>query len=284
MASSASNHLATHNHDHRLCSRVRPTHDLHSHLLPLLDLPLSSNLVLVHNYPFLISRTQERTLPFCAIHPTLSLLVLFLLLFFCLLCVSTVFPQTCSMCMYGRRLKQYLVEIITCLAFFLSEPAPFPFSAVHSAPAPHTNTHGAHVTSLRIHMAFFTDEPMSHDHDACKKGTSHDRPTQLSYTIAGSSEHSNRFVAENILVDLPSDPNSRWSGLHENPSIKQWILLRLDTLCIIGKSLDSPGTGYLLKPTQTVSLSERWVFSPNFEKPPPIAPYNSSCSTINVGL
>jgi hypothetical protein len=87
-------------------------------------------------------------------------------------------------------------------------------------------------------MASSTDEPMSHDYDACK--TSDRRPTQLSYSIAGCSEHSNRFVAENILVDLPSDPNSRWSGLHENPSIKQWILLRLDTPSLIGESHDSP--------------------------------------------
>lgn len=87
-------------------------------------------------------------------------------------------------------------------------------------------------------MASFTDEPTSHDNNA-GKSTSHPLPTQLSYTIAGCSEHSNRFVAENIIVDLPADPNSRWSGLHENPSIKQWILLRLDTLSVIGESRES---------------------------------------------
>ncbi|KAI9463668.1 Muskelin N-terminus-domain-containing protein [Lactarius psammicola] len=81
-------------------------------------------------------------------------------------------------------------------------------------------------------MAFFTNEPIAHNYDA-GNSTSHPTPTQLSYTIAGCSEHSNRFVAENIMVDLPTDPNSRWSGLHENPSIKQWILLRLDTLSVI---------------------------------------------------
>jgi hypothetical protein len=57
----------------------------------------------------------------------------------------------------------------------------------------------------------------------------------LSYTIAGCSEHSNRYVAENIMVDSPKDPNSRWSGQHESPSIKQWILLQLDELSVIGK-------------------------------------------------
>jgi hypothetical protein len=121
-------------------------------------------------------------------------------------------------------------------------------------------------------MASFTNDAIAHDDEAGKKITSHPRPTQLSYTIAGCSEHSNRFVAENILVDLPSDPNSRWSGLHENPSIKQWILLRLDTLGIIGEFRDSPGAEELLTLTQIASLSERWVFSPNFEQPPPIAP------------
>lgn len=39
------------------------------------------------------------------------------------------------------------------------------------------------------------------------------------------------------MVDLPKDPNSRWSGQHESSSIKQWILLRLDELSIIGEIL-----------------------------------------------
>ena len=59
----------------------------------------------------------------------------------------------------------------------------------------------------------------------------------LSYTIAGCSEHSSRYVAENIMVDAPKDPNSRWSGQHESPSMKQWILLRLDELSVVGKFL-----------------------------------------------
>ena len=61
--------------------------------------------------------------------------------------------------------------------------------------------------------------------------------SRLSYTIAGCSEHSNRYVAENIMDDSPKDPNSRWSGQHESPSIKQWILLQLDELCVIGRIL-----------------------------------------------
>jgi hypothetical protein len=72
--------------------------------------------------------------------------------------------------------------------------------------------------------------------------------TRLSYTIAGCSEHSNRYVAENIMVDAPTDPNSRWSGQHESPSIKQWILLRLDTLSVIGEFFDSPNAELLLRP------------------------------------
>ena len=37
--------------------------------------------------------------------------------------------------------------------------------------------------------------------------------------------------------DSPKDPNSRWSGQHESPSIKQWILLQLDELCVVGRIL-----------------------------------------------
>ena len=66
-------------------------------------------------------------------------------------------------------------------------------------------------------------------------GPSSSSSLRLSYTIAGCSEHSNRYVAENIMVDAPKDPNSRWSGQHESPSTKQWILLRLDELSVIGK-------------------------------------------------
>lgn len=67
--------------------------------------------------------------------------------------------------------------------------------------------------------------------------SSRPQSTRLSYTIAGCSEHSNRYVADNITVDAPTDPNSRWSGQHESPSIKQWILLRLDRLSVIGEFL-----------------------------------------------
>ncbi|KAL6298386.1 Muskelin N-terminus-domain-containing protein [Sparassis latifolia] len=55
----------------------------------------------------------------------------------------------------------------------------------------------------------------------------------LPFSIAGCSEHSGRYVAENILVDKPSDQASRWSGAHQSPNVKQWILLRLDGLSIL---------------------------------------------------
>ena len=71
--------------------------------------------------------------------------------------------------------------------------------------------------------------------------------TCLPYTIAGCSEHSNRYGAENIMVDAPTDPNSRWSGQHESSSIRQWILLRLDTLGVIGEFFDSLYAELLLR-------------------------------------
>ncbi|KAF8134289.1 Muskelin N-terminus-domain-containing protein [Boletus edulis] len=54
----------------------------------------------------------------------------------------------------------------------------------------------------------------------------------IPYSIAGCSEHSGHYVAENILVDRPQDQSSRWSGAQQPPSMKQWILLRLETLAI----------------------------------------------------
>ena len=55
---------------------------------------------------------------------------------------------------------------------------------------------------------------------------------KLTYTIAGSSEHSGRYIAQNILVDEPQDQTSRWSGASD-PSTDQFVLLRLDNLAII---------------------------------------------------
>ena len=55
----------------------------------------------------------------------------------------------------------------------------------------------------------------------------------IPYTISGCSEHSGHYVAENILVDRPQDQSSRWSGAQQPPSVKQWILLRLESLGIV---------------------------------------------------
>ncbi|KAG6874505.1 hypothetical protein C0995_010415 [Termitomyces sp. Mi166 len=50
----------------------------------------------------------------------------------------------------------------------------------------------------------------------------------LEYSIAGSSAHSGRYAAENILVDRSTDLSSRWSGNSQN-NTHQWITLRLET-------------------------------------------------------
>ncbi|KAI0049848.1 hypothetical protein FA95DRAFT_775993 [Auriscalpium vulgare] len=64
--------------------------------------------------------------------------------------------------------------------------------------------------------------------------------TPLTYSIAGSSEHSSRYTPEKVLVNAPTDQNSRWSGVHESPTAcKQWLLLRLDALSVVGQCLHS---------------------------------------------
>jgi hypothetical protein len=55
----------------------------------------------------------------------------------------------------------------------------------------------------------------------------------ITYAIAGCSEHSGNYVPENILVDTPQDPTSRWSGAQQLPTAKQWILLKLETFSVI---------------------------------------------------
>ncbi|KII92652.1 hypothetical protein PLICRDRAFT_480069 [Plicaturopsis crispa FD-325 SS-3] len=57
--------------------------------------------------------------------------------------------------------------------------------------------------------------------------------TTLLYTIADCSDHSGKYVAQNIMVDAPADQTSRWSGTHQVPSAKQWVLLRLENLSIL---------------------------------------------------
>ncbi len=55
----------------------------------------------------------------------------------------------------------------------------------------------------------------------------------LKYNIAGCSEHSGRYVAENIKIDSPQDQGSRWSGAYQTANVKQWMLLRLDSLVVL---------------------------------------------------
>lgn len=57
----------------------------------------------------------------------------------------------------------------------------------------------------------------------------------LTYTIAGSSEPSGRYVAENVMVDRPGDFMSRWSGNQHVPIEKHWLTLRLDSLSVVSE-------------------------------------------------
>ncbi|KAG8792158.1 Muskelin 1, intracellular mediator containing kelch motif [Ceratobasidium sp. 428] len=57
----------------------------------------------------------------------------------------------------------------------------------------------------------------------------------LAYTIEGCSSHSSKYTPENILVDRPDDPNSRWTTeRHPNPDAKEshWVMLRLDQMSV----------------------------------------------------
>ncbi|KAF4567413.1 hypothetical protein EYR40_006412 [Pleurotus pulmonarius] len=57
----------------------------------------------------------------------------------------------------------------------------------------------------------------------------------LTYSIAACSEHSGRYVANNIMTDRPTDQMSRWSSVScaSQSDLPQWILLRLDALSIV---------------------------------------------------
>lgn len=56
---------------------------------------------------------------------------------------------------------------------------------------------------------------------------------QITYSISGSSEHSGKYVAENILVDNPEEQSSRWSGAYQAGNVKQWMLLETNELCVL---------------------------------------------------
>lgn len=64
-------------------------------------------------------------------------------------------------------------------------------------------------------------------------GADHLPVVPLTYTIAGSSEHSGRYAPQNIMVDRPADHTSRWSGGTRSTETVQWILLRLDSPAIL---------------------------------------------------
>jgi Muskelin N-terminus len=58
------------------------------------------------------------------------------------------------------------------------------------------------------------------------------REVPLPYTIAFSTPHSGRYTSDNILVDNPTDQNSRWSGAQPG-NAQQWLLLRLESLAVL---------------------------------------------------
>ncbi|KAL0581921.1 hypothetical protein V5O48_000151 [Marasmius crinis-equi] len=60
----------------------------------------------------------------------------------------------------------------------------------------------------------------------------------LLYSIDSSTPPSGRYIAENILVDCPTDQSSRWSTSVQNDS-NQWITLRLNTLSIRASHLEN---------------------------------------------
>ena len=57
----------------------------------------------------------------------------------------------------------------------------------------------------------------------------------LTYTIASSTPHSGKYVPENIMVDKPQDQSSRWSGAFQGNATDQWIILRLESLSVLGE-------------------------------------------------
>ncbi|KAF7983834.1 hypothetical protein HWV62_19101 [Athelia sp. TMB] len=59
---------------------------------------------------------------------------------------------------------------------------------------------------------------------------------RITYAIAGCSEHSGRYEAANIMIDDPMDQSSRWSGAQHVPGVRQWMLLRLETLAVLSGS------------------------------------------------
>ncbi|KAL5523550.1 hypothetical protein ACEPAG_7723 [Sanghuangporus baumii] len=57
---------------------------------------------------------------------------------------------------------------------------------------------------------------------------------QIKYKIAGCSEHSGRYVADNIKYDRPNDQTSRWSSAKDNSIYgRSWILIELENISLL---------------------------------------------------
>ena len=56
----------------------------------------------------------------------------------------------------------------------------------------------------------------------------------LTYTIASSTPHSGKYAPENIMVENPQDPSSRWSSAFQG-NTDQWIILRLESFSVLGE-------------------------------------------------
>ena len=66
---------------------------------------------------------------------------------------------------------------------------------------------------------------------------------QLGYNVVGCSGNSEKYTAEKILEDNPSDLASRWSSASsflDKPEDKQWVLLRLKKVAILSLVLLMP--------------------------------------------
>ena len=60
-------------------------------------------------------------------------------------------------------------------------------------------------------------------------------PERIPYVVAGGTDHSGGYLPDNIRVDRPNDPTSRWSAAGQSAGLKQWLLLEMDTTCIFSK-------------------------------------------------
>ncbi|KAG8987084.1 Muskelin 1, intracellular mediator containing kelch motif, partial [Tulasnella sp. 427] len=61
--------------------------------------------------------------------------------------------------------------------------------------------------------------------------------TKLRYAIHDASSHSTKYIPENIMVDIPHDKSSRWSGIQQSGISsfrqRQWITLKLEKVAVL---------------------------------------------------